>query len=386
MRTVLLLFCANLAAAPPNQDPGIDALIDLARSAPPEFGAQALLRVVESGRVGDKQRLRKLIGEAFEKASAARAPVSRKAIPSIQADDPAFLRVRGYALGLDRLSLQTRAVRAMLPVDPKRALAMFEDIPYPEVSWRDCQETNFEDVSAYFQTLAAVAPQAGRDADKLALSALARIQSPAELAPAARMVQSMPVPQDSREALAISLAGIRQRVGSDSCLEAIPPSTVSLFEAGKQRSTVMRPEVEELRRRWQTLIPGGGITAPRNDSPEWRQSFEALMRDIENLSPAPQADPAETLEVKCGLMALLYMAAPAGPLQDMLLRRYLEILRTSPLETEDPLFWYSRVVAFYGAARPNDPEQRAKLLGALESSGSPVLALYAELERMLPAL
>lgn len=386
MQTALFILGVMVAAAPPRPDAGIEAIIDLSRAVPAEFGAQALLRVVESGKMTDKRTLRKLVEEAFEKASAARVPVARKAIPALQPDNPAFLRAQGYAHGLDRLSLQARAVRAMLPLDAKRALAMFEDISYPEVAWRDCQEPVFEDVSAYFQTLAVVAPQAGRDADKLALAALGRIQSPAELAPAARMVQSVPVPQDSREALAISLAAIRQRVGSDSCLDAIPPDTISLAEAAKPRDSILRPEVEDLRRRWLALMPGGGPAAIRRDSPEWRESFEALLRDVEDLTPPPKAGEAENLEVKCGLMALLYMAAPAGPLQDMLLKRYLEILRTSPLEAEDPLFWYSRVVAFYGAARPNNPEQREKLLAALESSGSPVLALYAGLERTLPAL
>jgi hypothetical protein len=386
MRTALFLSCASLLAAPARQDVRIERIIDLSRSVPAEFGAQALLRVIESGMVTDEQMQGKLIEEAFEKASAARVPVARRVIPAIPSDDPVFLRAQGYGQGFDRLSLQTRAVRAMLPLNPKRALALFESIPYPEVPWRDCQEPTFEDVSGYFQTLAAVAPQAGRDADKLALAALSRIQSPAELAPAARMVQSVPMPQDSREVLAISLAAIRERVGSDSCLDAIPPNTVSLADAGKQRTTILRPEVESLRRRWLALMPGGGPVANQKNSTEWREAFEALVRDVEALTPPPQSGEAENLEVKCGLMALLYMAAPAGPLQDMLLKRYLEILRTSPLEAEDPLFWYSRVVAFYGAARPNNPEQREKLLGALEASGSPVLALYAGLERTLPAL
>ena len=388
MRAAVFLISAIAVAIPPRPDAGMELLIDQAQAVPPEFGAEALLRVVESGRISDPALLFKLIENAFEKAAAAREPVARKVLPAFKGANLASLRAEAYVLGLDRLSLQTRAVRDMLRLDAKRALALFEDVPYPAVQWRKCSEPLYEDVSAYYQALAAVAPQAGRDADKLALAALSRVQSPVELGPAGQMIQSLSVPVASRDALFISLASIKERLGSDTCLDASAPNTVDFFGKAPEISELQRPEIVDLRLRWQRLMYGATsrmLPEDKKNNPEWREAYAALIRDVEALQPLPGSTEVETLERRCAFLALLYMAAPAGQEQDAMLRLYLLVVRTSPLENEDPLFWYSRVRAFYRAARSNDPVQREKLLAALEASGSPVLSLYARLERTLPA-
>lgn len=388
MRAAVFLISAIAVAIPPRPDAGMELLIDQAQAVPPEFGSEALLRVVESGRISDPALLRKLIENAFEKAAAAREPVARKVLPAFKGANLPSLRAEAYALGLDRLSLQTRAVRDMLRLDAKRALALFEDVAYPAVQWRKCSEPLYEDVSAYYQALAAVAPQAGRDADKLALTALSRIQSSVELGPAGQMIQSLSVPVASRDALLISLASIKERLGSDTCLDASAPNTVDFFGKAPEISELQRPEIEELRLRWQRLMYGATsrmLPEDKKNNPEWREAYAALIRDVDALQPLPGSTEVETLERRCAFLALLYMAAPAGQEQDAMLRLYLLVLRTSPLENEDPLFWYSRVRAFYRAARSNDLIQREKLLAALEASGSPVLSLYARLERTLPA-
>jgi hypothetical protein len=388
MIAAAFFLSAIAVAVPPRPDAGVEALIDQAQAVPPEFGAEALLRVVESGRISDPVLFRKLIESSFEKAAAAREPVARKVLPAFKGANLPSLRAEGYALGLDRLSLQTRAVRDMQRLDAKRALALFEDIPYPAVQWRKCSQPLYEDVSAYYQTLAAVAPQAGRDADKLALTALARIQSPVELGPAGQMIQTLSVPVVSRDALLISLASISERVGSEACLDASAPNTVELFGKAPAVSELQRPEIEDLRLRWQSLMYGTTsrmLPEDKKANQEWREAYAALIRDVEALQPLPDSSEVETLERRCVFLAMLYMAAPAGREQDAMLQRYLLVLRTSPLENEDPLFWYSRVRAFYRSARPNDPVQREKLFAALEASGSPMLSLYARLERTLPA-
>ena len=53
-------------------DPDIEALVNYAHYAPAEFGADILLRIVESGRLADQAWKRELVDEAFQLASQAK--------------------------------------------------------------------------------------------------------------------------------------------------------------------------------------------------------------------------------------------------------------------------------------------------------------------------
>ena len=164
---------------------------------------------------------------------------------------------------------------------------------------------------------------------------------------------------------------------------------MEFFGKAPEISELQRPEIEALRLRWQRLMYGATsrmLPEDKKNNPEWREAYEALIRDVDALQPLPGSTEVETLERRCAFLALLYRAAPAGQEQDWDAARYLLVLRTSPLENEDPLFWYSRVRRVLpGRPVERNLVQREKLLAALEASGSPVLSLYARLERTLPA-
>ncbi len=57
------------------------SIADLAAAAPPEFAADALLRIVESGKLADKNARRELVEQAFQLAASAKFPVRMEGLP-----------------------------------------------------------------------------------------------------------------------------------------------------------------------------------------------------------------------------------------------------------------------------------------------------------------
>ena len=116
----LLLISAVLTLTVPGAEPAklpepFRSIDDLASIAPPEFAADALLRIVESGKLADRNARRELAERAFELAAAAKFPVRMTAVPGATTDMESGSLSRAYALKLDVLSLQSRAVRDMYP-------------------------------------------------------------------------------------------------------------------------------------------------------------------------------------------------------------------------------------------------------------------------------
>src|SRR5256885_16118954 len=63
---------------------------------------------------------------------------------------------RGFDEVLDRLSLQSLAVKEMLRLDKARAIEMFQSISYPRLQAKPCEEALIDDVSAYYDVLGQV--------------------------------------------------------------------------------------------------------------------------------------------------------------------------------------------------------------------------------------
>src|SRR5260370_23698429 len=129
MRPILVLVLAGvLQAEPPKLPEPYRSLVDLAQATPPEFGADAMLRVAESGKIKDRDAVRDLIEQAFQMAAAASFRVRMRGLPGTITDTRSGVLSQAYDLKLDALSLQTRAVRDMLAIDKAKARHLFRDI------------------------------------------------------------------------------------------------------------------------------------------------------------------------------------------------------------------------------------------------------------------
>ncbi len=123
---VIGCLAAPLAASDSSRgDSNVDAIVTDAFGAPPEFAADVLLRVAGSARVTSSATKRQLIDEAFMRAYGAPEPY-RRTSARIPAESRQSADTQAYATGLNRVTLQVRAVQLMAAISPARALELFQ--------------------------------------------------------------------------------------------------------------------------------------------------------------------------------------------------------------------------------------------------------------------
>lgn len=137
----------------------LDTFINYAQSVPAEFSADLLLQVVESGEIKDAKRKQDLILDAFYVAPKAKEPVKLVALPESAVDSRTGYRAAAAALGLDTISLQTRAIKALLLLDKQKARQLFSEIKL-QTEPLTCESTLAYNVTAFFTTIEAIAQTA----------------------------------------------------------------------------------------------------------------------------------------------------------------------------------------------------------------------------------
>ena len=212
------------------QYPDLAKLIDLAQSAPPEFSADTALRIVESGRLRDSVWKQEILHQAFQTAGLAGEPVRRSVAKDrtemvsleFEARSRAQMMTLGFDQRLDRLTLQSRAVREMMKLDPKKALDMFQATSFPSLHRCSCEDALVDDVSEYYETLAQIADSAfspserrlGRHVELLNYRINSMV-SAVEVGPLARTLSSANLDDDELQALVGRFAAALERLSSD---------------------------------------------------------------------------------------------------------------------------------------------------------------------------
>src|SRR5258708_965578 len=152
---LLPFFCAAAAG------PSVDALIEAARTAPPEFLSDALIRIASNSQL-EKPRKIELLNQAFERAAGAQLPYKRTS-GLLRPDGQAAYWNRVYGQDLDALSLRLRAVSAMLPLDGVKARELFVQIPPLKLPRATCDDFLVYDASRFYEVLGVVARQSFSD-------------------------------------------------------------------------------------------------------------------------------------------------------------------------------------------------------------------------------
>jgi hypothetical protein len=191
------LLAAILAAQPsatlqkarsnrlPSPDDELVAIAELAGGLTPEFAADGLLRLVESGKLRDREWKLELIDRAFARAQLALQLYPKKPVPIGFTDQPGAMVGIASRAQLDRMSLCIRAVREALPLDPALARDMFEKTGFPDVKESKCEDRVVPDLESWFETLRLAGEQgfpstsAGqRKAEEFVVDSVRRISSP----------------------------------------------------------------------------------------------------------------------------------------------------------------------------------------------------------------
>jgi hypothetical protein len=210
---LLILLTASRATAQdlPQLPPEALRLIEEARTLPPEFSADILLRLADSRIIEDRAWKRQLIEEAFKVGGHASLPYRKAG----EATTDSRASRAYWDNGLEALTLQTRAVQALLVLDSQRARTMFDEIPNPDVPALSCQVTGAPNLTAYYETAAKLVEQAFtlQQREKLEhieflKDVIGRMRSPAQVTPAVKLIFKAPVTSAERLQLVNTLANM----------------------------------------------------------------------------------------------------------------------------------------------------------------------------------
>jgi len=221
-------------------NPEVRSLLDDAQALPPEFVSDVSLQLVENGLIRNDRLRRKVLDDAFEKASAAEDDVMRRPWGVSVEETPQGLHaIASGFTHLDRISLQTRVVRETFLKNPQHARELFESIKPPQITPIPCNEPWFFAPNAYYEATTMVATRAfspreiaGGTRSSFVSSIVRNIQTPLQLAPTARLLnEGQFTDQELREIIPGIAATLRTLTGDPWSFKILASEPDGFFEA-----------------------------------------------------------------------------------------------------------------------------------------------------------
>lgn len=211
------------------RDEDIQALTVYARMAPPEFAADALIRIAESRRVKDQKWKCELLEEAFQVAARVQNPTKRTVVPGGAIDTRSGYLSNAYRLNLDAVSLRCQAVKAMLAVDKRKARKLFVEIPKLELHPLNCEDSLVCDLSGFYETLSTIAlttfslKEMRRDEHVRFVDLyIEGIVSPVQIEPAAKVILSLKTSPSQLGVLVHTFSTALRRISGDDRSFSVP--------------------------------------------------------------------------------------------------------------------------------------------------------------------
>ncbi len=413
-------FPATDLRLPPNLRP----LVNTALASPPEFAANALLRIVESGKVDDKPARMELIERAFRLATSAHEPYRKAALSGVIQDYRGSIQANAYGLQLDRVSLQTRAVRQMLALDKKAARELFLEIPRPAIAPLTCDDTLGPDLSDLYKTLALVASQTFSPAEErhddhisLLLDYVATVSSPLQLAPAAELIRTANVNAAQRQLLGAKFAAAMETVQPDDrsfagvtaaltplitsdmmpsfqrfiaghasaqrCPAGVQPAITAGMVGGGQPAADAPADFKRMSQDEMNLMFTSGqmVTAAERGTAAWQQRLQDFLTQLAGWTQASDGSPAAFYHQKMYLyMGLLDVTS--GDVRSGIVDQMLQFASQSDLENNEPEEWFYDLSVADQRTRYG-PVPGREVLDGFERTGDPALVLASALDRTL---
>jgi hypothetical protein len=409
---VILLSALLIAGDEPKLkivlSPEVQSIVDLSRSTAPEIFADAIVRLVQTGRIPQREAQVQLLEEAF--AADAVEPVRLIAMPTVPPDTRELYRARAGDLGLDELSLQGRILKELLTVDPARARERFSAIVRPALAPRPCADSLVAYASAYYDIAAAIAQSSFSAEEKrqeahiqFLAALLAGITSPNELLPFARSLETVALNPPEWALLAAGLAAKLESIAPDYrpfalSFDALQAQTGAIEEV--TRSEQLPPAFHKYAVNQLTAprcAPDLAIAFdPRDLKPAKRDeafktsdpyfssgdakqigeelralhSFDDFLRDF--LAWEPSGADVDILHQRATVFGALLERLPSGPRRDRIIDLAAAVLASSEAQRKNPAEWMWQVHHLIEIAGGDAP----RLLAAFRESGSAALAVY----------
>jgi hypothetical protein len=366
--------------------------------------------------------------------------------------------------GLEALTLETRAVSAMIPLDPRRARALYEEIVLPDLGSPTCKDVLTPNVDAYYETALKVfeSGYTAKEREKgeplqLLEGRVQTMQTPEQVPAVGQMILAAKVPPADRERLLTGYAVMIDRVkGSDRVyarsefellrtafdaqragynISALVPAlrsyivrqvsgsrcspasvradstgdfnklvdTINASGADYKKITVdeSKPLKDEGTyeddRFWKSERSQKVLDALRwlnhgnRDLPddkrfwtleerstmEWNAHYLETLKLIEGWSADEEPAPEDYYAMKANVYLLLAQLVPPGKARDNAMGTCRSFLEQSWFLIENHNFWFTDVYFLL-----KDRHDREWVLGELSRSANPVIALYAQLEKL----
>jgi len=130
----------------------IQSIVDDIPAAPPELGADILLKLVEGGEITDPKLKRQLLDQAWDLAPKARFATEFGSSLSVMVEsEPGSLS--SSLPGLTTAALQSRVISQMAQIDSTLTRELFQKMKPPEASFPSCTASQFPFHSSYFKAL-----------------------------------------------------------------------------------------------------------------------------------------------------------------------------------------------------------------------------------------
>jgi hypothetical protein len=206
----------------PKLPDAVQSIVDLARATAPEIFADTIVKLVESGKIPQRELQIELLEDAFQAAGSAIEPVRLIAIPGTPPDTREIYRSKAGELGLDAISLQARILKNLLTVDRGKAREVFEQVAHPALDPRPCADALVADVAPYYEIAGAIAQTAFTAEEKehgvhvqFLVGLLSAAKSPGELAAFSHAIENITFTPAQWQVLLAVLSEKLEKIGAD---------------------------------------------------------------------------------------------------------------------------------------------------------------------------
>jgi hypothetical protein len=135
----------------------IREVVDASAMMQPPLAADSMIRIAAKVSYSCPALAKALLNRAFEQSDGVKPETSSESVSgSGNADTNFYFTEKAYSLHLDRLSLQSRVVIALEPIEPKRAVQLFRRISPPRPGAITCADAFAPDVSLYYAALSKI--------------------------------------------------------------------------------------------------------------------------------------------------------------------------------------------------------------------------------------
>jgi hypothetical protein len=206
----------------PKLPDAVQSIVDLARATAPEIFADTIVRLVESGKIPQRELQVELLEDALQAAGSATEPVRLIAIPGTPPDTREIYRSKAGELGLDAISLQSRILKNLLTVDRGKARELFEQVAHPVLDPRPCEDALVADVAPYYEIAGVIAQTAFTAEEKergvqvqFLVGLLSAAKSPGELAAFAGAIENITFTPAQWQVLLVVLSEKLEKISAD---------------------------------------------------------------------------------------------------------------------------------------------------------------------------